>query len=60
METPKEIVFDRTAIIALVTDAYLSGFSDGRKSAGQKLLGDNLLTTALDRASEIADGIVNE
>jgi len=60
MGTPKEIIFDRTAIIALVTDVYISGFTDGRETANQRLLGDNLLTDALDKAARIADRIQNE
>lgn len=60
METPKEFLFDRTAVIALVTDVYISGFTDGRKTANQRLLGDNLLTDAFDKATRIADRIENE
>ena len=59
MKDPK-VEFDRQELIALVTDVYVAGFMDGRKTAWQEFDRDMVLSSAFKAADGMADKLLSQ
>lgn len=54
------ISFDKADLISLVTDIYVAGFCDGRKTSAQPFDTDVVLHSAFQLADQTAEHLIND